>query len=166
MSFAPSFTITPLSAPNSFTVTDNSIGSDGAITDRTISLYTTANALLVGIIDFPLSAGSSITITPLTQDIALTVTVLWNSNTGVPLYNFSLIWGFVQYALLFLENITQFMISNPNIINDLNYMGNKFKMFALVQGALNAINVGQSVFAAQSQILLYQTMITNQQDYF
>lgn len=166
MPLTPSFSITPLSSGSSFIVTDTSTGGDGAITDRQILLYQTNNSLLVPAIDFPLSAGSSITISPLTTDIALTVVLNWNNSGGAAIYTYNLIFAFVQFALLFLENITQFMISNPLIINDSNYMGNKFKLFTLVQGALNAINVGQSVFAAQSQINLYQFMITNSQDFF
>lgn len=166
MAFSPLFTITPLPAPSSFTVTDTSIGSDGAIADRQILIYSTANQLLVPAIDFPLSAGSSINISPLTQDVAVTVVLKWVDGGGIPLYTFSLIWAFVQYGLLFLENLTQFQISNPNIVNDTNWMGNKFKLFTEIQSALNAINIGQSFFAAQSCILRYQFMITNTNDFF
>lgn len=166
MPLAPSFTITPLSDGASFTIADTSTGSDGAITDRQISLYTTANSLLVPPIDFPLSDGNSITISPLTKDIALNVQLSWNNNLGVSLYNTSLIWAFIQFALLFLESLTQTQISNPNIVNDTNFMGNKFRVFTEVQSALNAINTGQSLAAAQSCILRYQNYITNQNIYF
>lgn len=166
MALTPSFTITPLSDGASFIVNDTSTGSDGAITDRKILLYTTANALLVAAIDFPLSAGSSITISPLTKDYALSVQVQWVNNVGAALYNFSLIYAFVQYALLFLEGLTQTQISNPNIANDTSFMGNKYRVFTEVQSALNAINTGQSLSAAQSCILRYQNYITNQNLYF
>jgi hypothetical protein len=166
MPLVPSFSITPLASGNSFTVTDTSTGSDGTITDRQILIYTTANVLLVSPIDFPLSAGSSIIISPLTQDIAVTIVVNWLNSGGSSLYTANGIFSFVQFALLFLENLTQFQISNPNIVNDLNFMGNKYKMFTEVQSALNAISVGQNVFAAQSCILRYQNMIINTTDYF
>ncbi len=166
MPLVPSFTITPLAAPNSFLITDTSTGSDGAITDRQILLYTASNVLLVPAIDFPLSAGSSITISPLTQDVALSIIVNWNNNVGSVLYTFNLIFAFVQYALLFLQNLTQFQISNPSIVNDTFFMGNKFNLFTEVQSALNAINVGQSLSAAQSCILRYQNLIVNTNDYF
>lgn len=167
MSFTPSFTITPLSAGSNFTITDTSIGSDGAIVDRQILLYTTVNnTLLVAAIDFPLSTGSSITIAPLTQDIALTVTVNWLNNIGAAIYTSNLIWAFVQFGLLFAESLTQFMISNHAILNDQNYMQNKYNLFCFIQGALNAITTGQSVLAAQSQILLYQNLIANTNFFF
>ena len=165
MALTPSFTITPLGNGSSFTVADTSTGSDGAITDRVITLYKVDNSVF-GIFDFPLSAGSSITINALTQDIALNAIMTWNNNVGTPLYSFSLIFAFVQYALLFLSNLTQFQISNPSIVNDTFYMGNKFNMFTEVQSALNAINTGQSLGAAQSAILRYQNLIVNANDYF
>lgn len=161
MSFSPSFTITPLGNGSSFTITDDSTGSDGSITDRTIYLYTTSNSLLVPAIDFPLSAGSSITISPLTTDIAITVTVTWNYGS-VPQYTFNLIWAFVQFGLLFLQSLTQTQISNPSIVNDDNWVSNKLNIFLEIQSALNAINVGQSVSAAQSCINRYNSTIVNQ----
>jgi hypothetical protein len=166
MPLVPSFTITPLSDGASFIVQDTSTGSDVAITDRKILIYTPANNLLVSAIDFPLSVGSSITISPLTKDYALNVQVQWVNSIGVALYTFSLIWAFVQYALLFLESLTQTQISNPNIANDTNFMGNKYRVFTEVQSALNAINTGESLSAAQSCILRYQNYITNQNLYF
>ena len=138
------------------------MGSDGAITDRQILLYTPANALLVPAIDFPLSAGSSITIAPLAIDQALNVVVNWNNNTGSVLYTTSLIWAFVQYGLQFLQQLTQTQISNPLVINDINWVYHKFSIFLEIQSALNAINVGQSIGAAQSCINRYNATITNQ----
>ena len=165
MALTPSFTITPLADPSSFVVQDTSTGSDGAITDRVIVLYKTDNSIL-GTFDFPLSAGTSITISPLTQDIAVSIQLNWNNSGGVSLYIFNLIYAFVQYALLFLQNLTQFQISNPAIINSQDFMGNKFNLFTEIQSALNSISVGQSLFAAQSCILRYQFLIKNTTYYF
>lgn len=162
MALVPSFTITPLGNGSSFTITDTSTGSDGAITDRQILLYTASNSLLVPAIDFPLSAGSSITISPLTTDVALSVMVNWNNTSGAAIYTYNLIFAFVQFGLLFLQSLTQSQISNPNIVNDQNWIQNKLTIFEEIQSALNAITVGQSVFAAQSCILRYNQMITNQ----
>jgi hypothetical protein len=166
MPLNPSFSITPTGTPASFTIQDTSTGSDGAITDRQILLYTPAGALLVPAIDFPLSAGASITIAPLAMDQALNVVVNWNNNVGGVLYTYSLIYAFVQYGLQFLQQLTQTQISNPGIINDDNWLGNKLSIFLEIQSALNAINVGQSIFSAQSCIARYNSLISNQNIYF
>lgn len=162
MAFSPSFSITPLGNGASFTITDTSVGSDGSITDRQILIYTASNALLVPAIDFPLSAGSSITISPLTTDIAVSITVNWNNNLGAAIYTYSLIYAFVQFGLLFLQSLTQTQISNPGLVNDNSWITNKLGIFLEIQSALNAITVGQSVFSAQSCILRYNNTIANQ----
>lgn len=162
MPFVPSFTITPTGNAAAFVVADTSTGSDGAITDRQILLYNSANALIVPAIDFPLSAGASITIAPLANDQALNVVVNWLNSGGAAIYTTSLIFAFVQYGLQFLQQLTQTQISNPLIINDTGWINAKFTIFEEIQSALNAINVGQSLFAAQSCILRYTYIITNQ----
>jgi hypothetical protein len=68
----------------------------------------------------------------------------------------------VQLGLLFIQSLTQTQISNPNIINDANWINNKLGIFLEIQSALNAINVGQSVSAAQSCIARYNQTIENQ----
>src|ERR1700677_301999 len=162
MALVPSFTVTPLGNGSSFVVQDTSIGSDGAITDRQILIYTAANVLLVPAIDFPLSAGGSTTISPLTTDIAVTIVLNWNNSSGAAIYTYNLIFAFVQFGLLFLQSLTQTQISNPNIINDTNWISNKLGIFLEIQSALNAINVGQSVGSAQSCINRYNSVIANQ----
>ena len=160
MSLTPSFTITPTASPSSFVITDTSTGSDVAISDRVLIIYKVDNSVF-GTYDFPLSSGSSITINALTSDLAADLQLNWNNSSGIPLYTFSVIWAFVQYALLFLEQLTQFQISNPNIVNDTGWYNNKLSIFTEVQSALNAINTEQSLFAAQSCILRYQWTILN-----
>jgi len=165
MPLVPSFTAVATSDPSAILITDTSTGSDGAITDRVISLYT-ANNILFGTFDFPLSAGSSITITPLTKDISLNLVLNWNDNTGTPLYTASQIADFVGYAMLFLYGLSQFQISNPPIIADKNFYGNKMAVLVEVNNAQNAITTGNSVANSQAAILRYQVYIVNQNDYF
>lgn len=162
MAFAPSFTITPTGNPAAFTVVDTSTGSDGAIVDRQISLFTPGNVLTCGPIDFPLSAGSSITVAPLTTDGAFNVIVTWNNSGGPAIYTASLIFAFVQYGLQFLQSLTQSQISNPLIVNDNSWITNKLSIFLEIKSALNSIVTGQSVGAAQSCILRYLSTISNQ----
>ena len=166
MPLVPSFTITPLGDGASFVVADTSSGSDVSITDRQILIYKPDSSLLVPPIDFPLSDGASITLSILTEDIAVTILVNWNNNVGGVLYTFNLVWAFVQFAYLFLQQLTQTQISNPAIVNDLFFMQNKFDLFTEIQSALNAINTGKSVSAAQGCILRYQQLITDSNDYF
>lgn len=167
MALIPSISIQATGDPSQVIVSDTSTGSDGAITDRKINVYQANNALLgASPYDFPLSAGSSIIINPLDKDYALTIAVTWTNSVGGVLYTATAIGAFVQYALLFLQQLTQTQEANPNIISDQNFMGNKFALFTEVQSASNAITNGQSVFSAQSCITRYQKLLTNSTYYF
>lgn len=167
MSFNPSIVISATLDPSIISVEDTSTGSDVAITDRKIYVYQANNNLQgASPYDFPLSAGTSITINPLDKDYAITVVVNWTDVGGTVLYTANAIGAFVQYALLFLQQLTQTQESNPQIINDQNFMGNKFLVFTEVQSALNAITNGQSVQSAQQAITRYQKLLNSSSYYF
>lgn len=165
MSLVVSFTLTPTSSASSFILTDTSTGSDGAVTDRQIILYTPQNNQYVPPIDWPI-AQSSITISPLTADQALNIVVNWNNSGGVPLYTASQIFSFTQYGEQFLYGLTQNQTSNPSLLNDNNYLTNKYIFRVHIEDAIKAITVGNDIVAAASCIVLYQEMINNQSLYF
>lgn len=167
MPLVPSFIVGITSDPSSAVITDTSTGSDGAITNRKI-IFTQTDGTSLGTspYDFPLSAGSSITVTPLDKDYALTIVVNWVDVNGNVLYTANAIFVFTQYASLFLETLTQQQIANPNIVDDQNFIYNKFDLFQEVKGAHNAIDLGQSVIASQSCVERYQLLMTNDQFYF
>lgn len=166
MPIIPSFTAVGTSNPSDALVTDTSTGSDVAIIDRKI-IFTQTDTTSLGAspYDFPVP-GASITVSPLTQDAALTITMNWLDVDGSVLYTTSIIQTFNQYGLQFLEGLTQDQIADPSIRNDQNFMPNKFEVFTEIQSAINALTVGQSVSAAQSCILRYNAIIANQNKYF
>lgn len=165
MSFTPQFTIATTIDPSQIVLTDSSQGSDGAIASRQILLYQVDGTLLVPAITWPY-ASPSITISPLTQDIALNVQINWLNSIGATLYSTSLIYAFLGNINLFLYRLTEAQGSNPNNIQDANWYSNKLKLFTEVQSALNAINVGSDVFAAQQCIERGNYMIANQTLFF
>ena len=167
MALSPAFTIGITADPSSVVITDTSTGSDGAITTRKI-IFTQTDSVILGAspYDFPLSAGSSITVNPLDKDYALTIVINWVNSSGVVLYTANKIFVFTQYAFLFLESLTQQQIANPSIVDDQNFIQNKFDLFQEVKSAQNAIDYGQSVSAAQSYVNRYQLLINNNQFYF
>lgn len=167
MPLSPSLSIGITLDPSVCIIEDTSTGSHVAIAGRKVIFTQTDSSLLGGSpYDFPLSAGSSITLNPLTEDIAVTVTVNWVDSSGSVLYTASKIFVFTGYALQFLEGLTQQQIANPAIVSDQNFIPNKFNLFQEVQSAQNAIDVGQSVSAAQSCVLRYQVLIDNANFFF
>lgn len=167
MALTPSISIGITNDPSSVVVNDTSTGSDGAITTRKIIFtQTDGNVLGNSPYDFPLSAGASITVNPLNKDYALTVTTNWTDAGGNVLYTANQIFVFTQYAKLFLESLTQQQIANPEIVNDQNFIQNKFNLFQGVKSAENALAYGQSVSAAQFCVTQYQELITSNQFFF
>lgn len=167
MPLVPSFTVAPTSNPAQLLLTDTSTGSDGAITDRQIILLNTAGNPIVGSIDWPI-AQSSITIQPLTSDIALNVQVNWNNNVGTPLYTKSQLFAAVQYAEQFFYSLTQQQAAttNLNILNDLPYFTNKSKLRLFIDSAIQAISTGADIYSSQFSISLYQPFLNNPNLYF
>jgi len=167
MALVPSFTIAQTSNPAQLVLTDTSTGSDGAITARNILLYNAAGSLLVAAITWPL-ADTTITIAPLTSDIALNVKVNWLNNGGDTLYTKSQLFVATQYAEQFYYSLTQQQAAttNLNILNDYPYFENKSKLRMLIDSAVQAIEVGADIFSAQFCVSLYQQMLNNPNLYF
>jgi hypothetical protein len=166
--FVPSFSITPSISPSSFTITDTSQNGPSGASTRTILLYQSNGTLLVPGINFPINAGAgdSITISPLTQDIALNVVVNYTASNGTVLFSSNVIFAFLQYTLLFLYQLTESQSSTPAITQDTNYYTNKMQLFTEVQSALNAINTGLDLAGAQFCIQRALVFTQNQSLYF
>lgn len=168
MALVPSFLIAipAASLPGTFQIQDTSGGSDSAITDRQIILTTVSNTQLVPPIDFPLSLGPFITISPLTQDAAVTIVVTWNSVTGTVLYSSTQVFAFTQFGMAFLYTLVQRLSSTPAIAQDTQFLGNFFNLLALINAAGFAISIGGDVGSAAVCINIYNNILTNQQLYF
>lgn len=165
MALTPSFSVGITSSPAQIVITDTSTGSDGAIADRVITLYKVDNSIL-GTYDFPLSAGSSITISALSIDVALNIQVNWNNSGGSSLYVYNVIYAFTGYAEAFYYSLTQQQQGNPAFLNDQQYFENKSKLRTLIDSAVQAISVGKDIFSANISISLYQLLLNNPTLYF
>jgi len=168
MALVPSFTVAPTSDPSQLVLVDTSTGSDGAITDRKIILLNSAGNQYAGSpFDWPI-ANPSITISPLTSDVALNIVVNWNNNVGTVLYTKSQLYVATQYAEQFYYSLTQQQAAttNLNILNDYPYFENKSKLRMLIDSAVQAVAVGLDIFSAQFCISIYQQMLNNPNLYF
>lgn len=167
MPLVPSFTVAPTSNAAALLFTDTSTGSDVAVTDRKILLYNSAGNPVVPPIDWPI-ADASITVAPLTADIALNIVLNWNPVSGPTLYTKSQLFAATQYAEQFFYSLTQQQAAttNLNILNDFSYYTNKSKLRTLIDSAVQAIAVGADIFSAQFCISIYQQMLNNPNLYF
>ncbi len=155
-----SFSIGITISPAQIVITDTSVGSDPSITDRIITLYD-VNGAVFGTFDFPLSVGASITITALTQDIALNIRVSWNNVSGTSLYSSNQIYAFTGHDEAFYYNLTQAQAGNPNIIRDNRYYNKKLELRVEMDSAVNAINVGWDLAGAQYCINRANYIVSN-----
>ena len=165
MPLIPSFTASATSVLGQLNLVDTSTGSDGAIADRRVTIYNAAN-VIIGTFDFPLSAGSSILISPFVTDQAANVVLNWNNSGGSSLYNYSVLYAYTQYAEAFFYQLTQAQQAQPDILNDQDYFQNKSKLRVLIDSANQSISVGQDIFSANTSIALYQILLNNKIYYF
>lgn len=167
MPIVPSFSINAVAQinPAAIALVDTSTGSDTAIVSRQVLLYEIDNSLLVPSISWPY-AQSSLTVTPLTQDIALNVDVNWLDIGGNILYQYTQIYVFTGYSEQFMYGLTQNQTANPNIVLDVEYYNNKERLRCELDAAVQAINVGHDIYSAQSCINRASYMITNQNLFF
>lgn len=158
MPIVPSFsTQQTIGLPSIITFTDTSTGSDVAVTQRRIYLYTNDGTALVpsGTLTTYVSwalANSTISVDVLTKDYALNIIVQWLSATNVILYSSSQLLVFTLYNKTFYYSLTQLQSSTPSIVQDKNYYDNKAKLWTAITSAENAVTIGGDIQGAQLAI--------------
>ena len=169
MSFIGAFTVSSLITPGSFTVNDTSTGSDSNITGRKIFLYQADGSLLTGnSIDFPLTAGSSITLNVLIQDYCLLIVVTWISSSPLPppsSYSSSGLFNFVGNSRSFADQQIGAIESNPAILRDTSFQYYLGTLYNEIDNSIQAASTGQQ-FSAQRALNAIQNLIVNQAKYF
>lgn len=169
MAFNAAFTVASLIVPGSFTIDDTSTGSDGNLTGRTISLYQADGSLLGGsTINFPLSAGSSITLDVLDVDACLLIVITWQSSSPLPPpseYSASGLFLFRGYSLQFLDQQIGAIQSNPGILQDTNFQDSLSLLHNEINNAIQAASTGQQA-SSQRALSSIQNLIVNQNNYF
>src|SRR5665213_3076138 len=115
----PSFTVSNNNVTtSSFSIVDTSTGADAAIANRLIYISLADNSLFTGApIQFPLSAGASISPNILTQDLAFNCVVQWVDSSGNILYTASRVGLFTGFLEWFFYGLTQQIAAQSNIQN-------------------------------------------------
>lgn len=175
MSFNGAFTISQGTDPTSFTLTDISTGSDSGLTDRRIYLFLRDGTTLVppnsanAWIDWPLSVGSSITLTGiLARDYSLNIEVAWVSSapSGPPsTYTQFQLKTFTANLELFDYQLTQLMAANPLLATDNKFLPNKELLRLYIDNANGATNYNDQ-FNAQLNLDAGNNMQVNQTTFF
>ena len=164
----PSFTVSNNDVTtSSFSVVDTSTGADAAIANRLIYISLSDGSLFTGApIQFPLSAGNSISPNILTSDFSFSMQIQWVDANGVVVEQISQIGVFTGFLEWFFYGLTQQIAAQSNIQNDSVFYDNWSKLRVLIDSASQAISIGGSIFNAQNMILMAQQLSTNPNLYF
>lgn len=153
----------------SFLLQDTSTGSDPALTGRTVSLFQTSNVLLGGAtIDWPLSAGSTLTISGLLgRDYSLNILVTWQSSSPIPgsSYSKAIVVTFTGNSNAFAYGLLQQIAATQSITNDTGFETNLAIVNSQIRNAERA-NSYADQGNAQIQLDFIYNKIVNQNYYF
>lgn len=170
MAFNSDFTASQGINIKNIILTDTSTGSDPALTGRTVRLYESDNSLLGGsVIDWPLSMGSTLTISDILEpwDFSLNILVTWQSSAPIPgsTYSMNHLATFTGNSNSFAYSLVQQISSNQAITRDTNYLYN----LALVNSdILNAVRCNDfgDIGAAQQALNRIYNFYVNRAFYF
>lgn len=169
MAFAGDFSVSQGVDVQSFTINDTSVGSDPAITGRTISAYLIDAQLLGGsIILWPLSDGSSKLLSGyLPKDYSLSIVVNWQSSSPIPgsTYSKTHIATFTGNSNQFAYGLLQQIAANQYITNDKEFLYNLFLINSDVNNATRA-NDFLDQGSAQAALDRIYNKIVNKNFYF
>jgi hypothetical protein len=175
--FTGQFTITQTSDITSFIVNDTSSYSSegqGTFSGRRIYLYKVDGTTLVPegtttlYIDFPFSDGNSKTIIGvLNTDYSLLVNAVWLSNNPQPgsTYTAQSVETFLNYLKQFRGGQISNLSDDPNILNDINWYTDLFKLQTEINNATDAGADGQQ-YSAQAAINRALYLKNNSQFFF
>ena len=174
MPLTPNFSASVLSGtPETITFSDTSTGSDVLVTQRRIYLlqadgeYLVPEGTTTDYVQWAL-ANSSISLTVLSQDTALSVTVEWLNSSNVVLYTKTIAFGFDAFGQNFFYSLSdgQVPIVNPPVALSQNYYQNKLQFLCYLKSAEQAITYASDIRKAQIAYDLDNEMINNQTELF
>jgi len=172
MALSVNFTATQSAAnPNEITLTDTSTGSDGTITTRRVYIATADGTYLVESgtsTDYEVWAlplATNITLDVLTEATSPNITVQWLAGNTV-VYSKTTLFDFNLQIYLALIGLTQTQLSNPNIVQDTTYYGNKIQLMVNAKDSETAVTYNDDIYLAQSALDRANYMVENSDYYF
>ena len=177
MAFTGLFSVSQTSDITSLVITDDSSYSSeaqGTFSTRQIRLYKVDTTTLVPdgtttlYIDFPFTAGNSITITGvLLRDYSLSANVVWLSNNpqSGSVYTATEVVTFLNYINDFIYGKVQQLAASPSLLNDTQWQDSMQIMYNEKENAEQA-TLYNDQFAAQSAIDRAYYLMNNENLYF
>lgn len=175
MPYSQNFSVAQTPAnPKYVVLTDTSTGTDGNIVSRRIYIQdafgnyivptgTTTEYIVWSIGTNPIS------IDVLKKDLAVNIKVQWMDSangTGQVLYELDNNYCLTEFNKQFLYYLIQLQSSSYNIIQDTRYWDNVGVFWTNVTAAINAVQIGNDIFASQECLDRASYMAENQTKYF
>jgi hypothetical protein len=157
MAIVPNFTASQnITTPTVVTITDSSTGSDGAITGRLVAmqlydgtyLTPTGTSTTAYYFSFPLSSGSSIALTCMSQDYAVNITILWVGGSTT-LYSKLLLFEFNAYARTYRCTLLKAIASNSDLLDSSNFFSVYSNITCYIDGANEAVALMGDITTSQ-----------------
>jgi hypothetical protein len=154
--------------------TDVSTGSDTNLTERRIYPYKADGTLLLptgnttGYIVWPI-ASSTLAVTLLPKDYALSITVVWISSNPLSspsTYTQTTLYGFTGYTSDFLYSLIQQITANQTLLNDNQFQTNMFYLGQEITNCNLSVSPKLSILNAQAALSRAQYLITNANKFF
>lgn len=172
MALSVDFSVTQsLANPNELAFVDLSSGSDGTVTTRRIYILTANGTYLVESgtsTDYelwPLPLATSITLDVLTQATSPSIQVDWMAGSTVA-YTKTELYDFPLQLYLFQYQLSQTQISNPTIVQDTNYYGNKIKLLVNIKDAETSIDLMSDIYNGQNSLDMGTYLVNNESLFF
>lgn len=179
MPITASFTTSQaIGSPQSIILVDTSTGTDVTATTRRIYIVNAAGEYItesgttttVAYTEFPLADGNTITLDVLDKDMALYITLTYNTAGGSVAATVTNLRGFTLYNETFYFSLTQSQAMQnqppPMIMQDSNYYTNKGILRTEIDAGNNAIAYGSDIVSAQACYDRATYMVNNQSTYF
>ncbi len=172
MAYTISFSVSQGIDSTSFTLTDLSSGSDSNVVSRRVVCTLNDGTTLVnpGITTsytpFPFSDGASIIMYVLSIDYAIAVNLQYCDVNGTVLYSLSQNYCFTGNDEQFDYSLTQQLVGNQSLLQDTNYVNNRFTLRMLIDSASKAVTVGNDINGGQFCLDLAQPMVDDQTKFF
>lgn len=172
MAFSQAFTVSQSAAtPEIVVLTDTSTGADASIVSRRAYFTDSQGNPVVPsgtsttYVDWPL-VDNPISLTLLTQDTAVYLTVQWLDVSNAVLYSSSNYYCLSQFNQQFFYYLIQQLGLQPAVLQDTTFKSNLEQYWVYIIGAQNAISLAEDLAASQNLLDLATNMMNNQQIYF
>jgi hypothetical protein len=172
MALTENFTATQaLGFPSQIIFTDTSTGSDGAIAARRIEVVDSDGNFIVAegtTTDYEVwpYANATITLSLLTIDRAVYITIKWVNSGGATLYEKTILTVFRLYSITYYIYLIKTQSSNIKLRENANFYLNEIRLLCSLQEAYDAVYYAGDISSAQAALTRAKQLVDQPSNFF